>query len=716
MARPKAPTASVGRTRAPVEASGPATTGCDSLLAPLFADITSLPGVGPSLARRLARLLARERPRVLDLLFHLPRTRIPVAEPKAPQDSLLGRTLALTVTPLGYKPASGRSPWRIFTRSALGPLDLVFFYARAEGPRRRFPVGRPVMVIGRLQRFQDRLEMVHPQRVHGLPAGANLPVYPLTADLSATVLRRLLDAALERLPELPEWLDRQRLDGLHLPSFAGALAALHRGEADPEDPSAPARLRLALDELLAGQLALALARRERERLPGRAVVGTGELTERLLASLPFRPTPAQLRAFAEIRDDLAKPVPMMRLLLGDVGSGKTLVALLAMLTAVEAGLQAVLLAPTAVLARQHAATLGRLCRNLGVEVGLLTGEENAVDRKRVAAGLAEGRLALCVGTHALFQAGIAYRRLGLAVVDEQHRFGVDQRLALVAKGGNTDVLLLSATPIPRSLLLALYGDVAVSRLDSRPAGRARVLTRVISLARLQEVEEAIGRALARGERGYWVCPAVAAADLSDIAAAEQRYALLRERFGEAVGLVHGGLARQAKAAAMEAFARGRIRLLVATTVIEVGVDVPDATFIVIEQAERFGLAQLHQLRGRVGRGIRPGTCLLLYRPPLAPTAAARLALLRECDDGFRIAEEDLRLRGPGEILGVQQSGMPRLRFAELLVHGPLLGLAAQQAALAVRVDPELRSPRGRALRLLLDLFDQLEARTRFAVG
>lgn len=719
MAENGSPGPVLGRRPQPVEAGGrprpPAVR--DPSLAPLFAEATALPGVGPRVVARLARLLGNDRPRVLDLLFHLPRARVALQTAEEPVEERLGRTVILDAEIVRHRPAHGRAPWRVHAVSPFGPLELVFFNARADWLERRLPPGSRCTLVGRLQRYRDRLQMVHPEPLDGAaPTGGGLPVYPLTADLAPGRLRRLVEAALARLPELPEWLDPRLLPGTPLPGFADALRALHAGAVDPADVLTPPRMRLALDELLASQLALALVRRDRQARAGRALTGTGRLTGALLAALPFAPTPAQLRAFDEIRADLAAPAPMMRLLLGDVGSGKTLVALVAMLTVVEAGFQAVLLAPTDVLARQHAATIGGLCRRIGLEVGLLTGREPATERRRTLARLASGDIALCVGTHALFQAEVRCRRLGLAVVDEQHRFGVAQRLALVAKGGGADLLLMSATPIPRSLLLSWYGDIATSRLDDRPPGRATVTTRVAPLARLDEVVAAVGRALARGERGYWVCPAVAAADAHDIAAAEERYGTLRERFGERVGLVHGGLRRQARAEAMRAFAEGRTRLLVATTVVEVGVDVPEATLMIVEQAERFGLAQLHQLRGRIGRGRRPGTCLLLYRGPLGAVARRRLALLRECDDGFRIAEEDLRLRGPGEVLGVQQSGMPRFRFADLARHETLLRAAAAQAEAALAEDPQLTGDRGRALRLLLDLFERSEARFLLAAG
>ncbi len=692
--------------------------GRDPRLFPLFAPLSSLQGVGPALARRLARLLGREQPRVLDLLFHLPRGLLDLAPRSELTAADIGADVALEVEILRHRPGFGRSPYRIAARAAGQAVDLVFFNARRAWLEERFAEGRRLLVHGRLQQWRERLQMVHPEPLGG-GAGRipdRLPVYPLTAELGQGQLRRLLGRALERLPDLPEWHRPDVLPGIPLPSFGESLRALHRGAVPLGDPCAPARQRLALDELLALQLALAMVRMRRRREAGRALVGDGSLSQRLLEALPYRPTAAQLRAFAEIREDMAAPAPMMRLLQGDVGSGKTLVALLAMLTAVEAGHQAVLMAPTEILARQHAAVLGTLVAPLGLEVGLLTGREPPAARRRVVQGLASGSLGLCVGTQALVQPHVEIARLGLVVIDEQHRFGVGQRLALVAKGGAADLLLLTATPIPRSLLLCWYGDIAGSRLEEKPAGRKPVTTRAVSLSRLEEVVEAVGRALARGERGYWICPAVSAAESGEVAAAEARHAMLAERFGDTVGLVHGGLAKAAKQKAMRDFAAGRIRLLVATTVVEVGVDVPEAGLMVIEQAERFGLAQLHQLRGRVGRGDRPASCLLLYRPPLSATARARLRLLRETEDGFRIAEEDMRLRGPGEVLGVRQSGLPEFRFADLARHETLLRLAAEEARSVLAADPRLTGPRGRALRLLLELFGYAEAARLLGAG
>ncbi len=672
---------------------------------PLLAPLGSLPGLGAATERRLARLLGREKPRVVDLLFHLPRAAEDVIRPERLSPDLEGRLVRLEVRIREHRPGTAPRPHRILAESLGEPIELVFFHGQPSWLARRFPVGERRRIRGRLQRYRGIWQMAHPETVRADEPTGRALVYPLSGELRQQPLRRLVAAAFARVGEVPEWHPPELLRRLGLPSFRDALARLHQGLEPPNGEDGPGRLRLALDELFALQLALQLARQSRSDRPGRVLRGTGRLVRALLARLPFAPTAAQIHAFEEIRADLAAPRPMMRLLQGDVGSGKTLVALLAMLTAAEEGLQAALMAPTEVLARQHHRTLCRYLLPLGLEVGLLVGGETAGRRARLLAELASGRLLLCVGTHALLQPEVRFADLALAVVDEQHRFGVAQRLGLVGKGEAVDVLLMTATPIPRSLLLCWYGDMACSRLLEKPPGRKPVDTRAVPIGRIFEVIDAVGRALQSGAQGYWICPAVDAGEMGEVAAAEARFSELRGRFGDRVGLLHGGMGKREKEATMAAFARGTLRLLVATTVVEVGVDVPAARFIVVEQAERFGLAQLHQLRGRVGRGAGDGSCLLLYKPPLSSAARARLALLRETDDGFRIAEEDLRLRGPGEVLGVRQSGVPEFRFARLPQHEPLLRVAADQAR---RLVERPRPPEGeerRALLLLLALFD-----------
>jgi ATP-dependent DNA helicase RecG len=709
----RAPIAKRGVSSAPSESSPEARSDPAGLLAP----VRTVRGVGPALAAALDRLLGRAAggARRIDLLWHLPHG---VIEHRLEGEVVEGARVTIEVTierhappgPAGrYRRQVMQRPYRIRCWTEIGWLDLVFFRAREAYLVDTLPTGAVRVVSGTLRRFKGSWQIAHPELVatpEGFRAEGPLrPVYPLTQGLSQRVLARVIRSALDELPALPEWQDGAWLERQRWPSFDDALRWLHRPDAEARiGIDAPARRRLAFDELLANQLALGLLRRRSDR-GGRVLQAMGKLRQGVLAALPFRLTPAQTQALAEIDADLAAPARMLRLLQGDVGSGKTLVALLAMLSAIEAGTQAVLMAPTEILARQHAATLERLLAPVGVAPVLLTGRERGARRKRLLAGLASGGARLAVGTHALFQDDVAYADLALAVVDEQHRFGVQQRLELAAKG-EADLLVMTATPIPRTLVLSLYGDVAVSELRGKPPGRQPIATRVMPLGRIGAIVAAVEAALDRGERLYWVCPLVAADEDGDLAAAEQRHAMLRARFGEQVGLVHGQMPAADKDAAMAGFARGHIRLLVATTVIEVGVDVPEAGVMVIEHAERFGLAQLHQLRGRVGRGARRSSCLLLYGAPLGAAARARLEIMRATEDGFRIAEEDLRLRGPGELLGSRQSGLPALILADLAAHADLLAPARNNARLIVAGDPGLTSPRGQALRHLLRLFER----------
>jgi ATP-dependent DNA helicase RecG len=689
-----------------------------SLLNPLFAPLMTLSGVGPRLEKLYGRLLGRDdTPRVVDLIFHLPTGAIDRrARPKlrdVEPDTVV--TVAVTVDrhrpPPPHRP---RAPYQIYTSDETGDLILTFFKAHKDYLLKLLPVGERRYVSGTVALYDHMRQMVHPDRVVAESELAKLPlvepVYPLTEGLSLNQIGKSVDAALARLPELPEWQDPSWLAREHFPPFAAALRSLHRPTAPSELlPEGLAWSRLGFDELLAGQLALALVRAHLRRPAGRATPGTGHIRKKLIAALPYALTPSQSRAVADIVADLAKPERMLRLLQGDVGSGKTVVALLAAAAALEAGRQAALMAPTEILARQHFNTIGPLAAAAGVHVAILSGRERGRERSAVLERLASGDIHILVGTHALFQEEVAFRDLALAVVDEQHRFGVHQRLALAKKGQAVDVLVMTATPIPRTLVLTYFGDMDISELREKPAGRQPIDTRVVALDRLDEMVAAVGRALAEGRRVYWVCPLVEESELTDLAAAEDRYAVLKQRFGMVVDLVHGRMKGADKDRAMARFAAGETRLLVATTVIEVGVDVPEATVMVIEHAERFGLAQLHQLRGRVGRGTGHSTCLLLYKPPLGETAKARLAVMRETEDGFRIAEEDLKLRGEGDVLGTRQSGMPGFRIARIDVHGKLIGAARDDASLILARDPNLASPRGQALRHLLYLFERDEA-------
>ena len=689
-------------------------------LNPLFAALTSLPGVGPKQEKIYARLLGREgdTPRIADLLFHLPSGVVDRrARPKL-RDVQPGTVVTVAVTVDQHRPSPPhrkRAPYRIYTSDdSGGTLILTYFNARRDYLEKLFPEGATRYVSGTTDLYDGVLQMVHPDRVVDEAGLATLPlvepVYPMTEGLGPNLLRKAVGAALDKLPQLPEWQDAAWASRERLPDFAAALRSLHR-PAEPRDvlPDSAAWSRLAYDELLAGQLALALVRAHIRRPAGRAHAGDGKLREKVVAALPYSLTTSQRRALEEIAADLAQPQRMLRLLQGDVGSGKTIVALLAAAAVIETGRQAALMAPTEILVRQHHKTIAPLAAAAGIRVAVLTGRERGRERNEIFDRLAAGETDLLLGTHALFQEEVAFKELALAIVDEQHRFGVHQRLALARKGTAVDVLVLTATPIPRTLVLTYFGDMDNSELREKPAGRKPVDTRTVALDRLDDVVEAVGRALASGQRVYWVCPLVDESEKLDLAAAEERFDLLRQRFGDTVELVHGRMKGAEKDRAMQRFVSGEARLLVATTVIEVGVDVPEATVMVIEHAERFGLAQLHQLRGRIGRGSEHSTCLLLYKSPLGETAKARLAILRETEDGFRIAEEDLKLRGEGDVLGTRQSGMPGFRVARMEVHSHLLGPARDDAALILARDPKLAGDRGQALRHLLYLFEKDEA-------
>jgi ATP-dependent DNA helicase RecG len=678
------------------------------ILFPLFAAIESLHGIGPKTAKLIERLAG---PKALDLLWHLPSGVVDRRRLVTLREAQPGTIVTLTLHIDGYvRGSSARAPHRVRASDSTGTIDLVFFHARMDWLEANFPIGQVRIVSGRVEQFQGALQMPHPDRTGPLEEREEIavvePIYPLTAGLMPRTLAKIIADAVAKAPELPEWQDaawlRQR-------AWPGWQDALHRAHA-PQDaadllPVAPARQRLAYDELLANQLALALFRRSTRERPGRPTKGDGSLRGKVEAALPFALTNAQQLSLAEIYADLAAPTRMLRLLQGDVGSGKTVVALMAMLAAVEDGRQAAMLAPTEILARQHRETLSALLAPVGLTVGLLTGRDKGKARKETLAGLADGSIRVVVGTHALFQDSVEFADLAVAVIDEQHRFGVHQRLQLSAKGDGVDVLVMTATPIPRTLQLTAYGDMEVSKLTEKPPGRTPVDTRAVSSERIDEVVAGIGRHLAAGGKAYWVCPLVEESETIDLAAATERYDDLRRMFGEKVGLVHGKMKAAEKDAVMAGFAEGSIDLLIATTVIEVGVNVPAATVMVIEHAERFGLAQLHQLRGRVGRGDAASRCILLYTPPLSETARQRLATIRETEDGFRIAEEDLRLRGAGEMLGTKQSGMPEFRIADIDAQGDLLAVARDDVALILNKDPELEGPRGQALRILLHLFE-----------
>ncbi len=691
-----------------------------ALLDPLFSPLNTLPGIGPKIGELYARLLGRESIedcRVVDLVFHAPHSLID----RRHQPGIANAPQGVIVTITGrvdrhQPPPSGKQnlPYRIFLHDETGELALTFFRVKGNWLEKSLPVDETIIVSGKVDWFNGRPSMVHPDYMVKASEADNLPlvepVYGLTAGLSARILRKSIEAAVARVPEMPEWIDDTLVSKQGFQSAADSFRALHEPrDATDIDPQAPARRRLAYDEFLAGQLSLALVRQRLRKVSGTPVHATGKLSGPVIAALPFSLTASQSTAITDILKDMAGDDRMLRLLQGDVGSGKTMVALMAMLAAVESGGQAVLMAPTEILARQHFATLSKMAAPAGITMDVLTGRTKGKERDAIVERIASGETRIVVGTHALFQDTVNYKELTLAVVDEQHRFGVHQRLRLTAKGISPHMLVMTATPIPRTLVLAAFGDMDVSKLTEKPAGRKPIQTVTIPTERTDEIVDRLGAALQEGKKAYWICPLVEESEAIDVMSADERYQGLAKRFGRDVGLVHGRMNGAEKDAVMLAFKNGEIRLLVATTVVEVGVDVPDATIMVIEHAERFGLAQLHQLRGRVGRGDEASTCILLYKSPLGETGRARLSILRDSEDGFLIAEEDLKLRGEGELLGTRQSGTPGFRIASLEAHGDLLEIARKDAAYMIERDPDLTSPRGEALRTLLYLHRRDEA-------
>ncbi|WP_340108971.1 ATP-dependent DNA helicase RecG [Pikeienuella sp. HZG-20] len=693
--------------------------GRPEILWPLFAELSSLPGVGEKTAKLFLKLGAA-RPR--DLIFTPPHgvidRRIRPSIAGAPLDEVA--TVEALIGEHHPPRVKGR-PYRVMAEDEGASFVLVFFHAREDWLRRELPEGRKRVVSGKIEIFDGVMQMTHPDYILTRAEAEALPpfeaVYPLTAGLGRRQMAKAVAAALALAPDPPEWLDKALMAREKWPGWRAALTELHAPESRASlSSSAPARRRLAYDELLAHALTLALARARMRRGRGRASVGDGARRARLLKALPFPLTGAQRRAAAEIEADMGAPERMLRLLQGDVGAGKTLVAMLALLIAVEAGGQGALMVPTEILARQHFANLAPLAEAAGVRVDILTGRDKSAARAEKLAALAAAETDILIGTHALFQKGVEFADLRLVVIDEQHRFGVRQRMELIGKGGGADVLSMTATPIPRTLALASHGDMDISVLDEKPPGRRPIDTRIVPDSRVGDVVARLRAALAEGRRAYWVCPLVEESETSDMVAAEMRARALRQALGaERVALVHGQMPPAEKDAAMAAFQSGAAQVLVATTVIEVGVDVPEATIMVIEQAERFGLAQLHQLRGRVGRGESASTCLLLYRGPLGEAARARLTVLRETEDGFRIAEEDLKLRGAGDLLGAAQSGLPQFRIADLETSGDLMRIAQVDARLILEREPELDGARGPALRILLYLHER-DAAIRYLRG
>jgi len=695
-------------------------SGRPEALFPLFAELETLAGVGPKTAQNLGQM-GVEKPR--DLLFTLPYSGIDRALRSTVRGAVLPDVITVEVTIGAHKaPHSKGGAYRVTVEDTETSFQLVFFHARSDYLAKILPVGARRVVSGKVEMFDGMAQMVHPD--HMLPVEeadaipAFEPIYPLTAGVTQKQMGKAVDAALARTSDLPEWIDPEQKKQADWPDWADAIHLAHHPRA-PEDlaATAAARERLAYDEFMAHQLTLALARSQLRRSKGRQTKGSGALQARVLTSLPYHPTGAQLRTIEEIEADMAAPLRMNRLLQGDVGAGKTLVAFMALLVAVEAGGQGVMMAPTEILARQHLEGLRPLAEEAGVVLELLTGRDKGAERKAKLEALARGDIHMLVGTHAVFQKDVEFQDLRLAVVDEQHRFGVRQRLELGKKGAQADVLVMTATPIPRSLALAQYGDMDVSILDEKPPGRQPIKTALVSTTRMDEVVDHLRKAIAEGRQAYWVCPLVEESEIVDLTAAEERFKHLRAVLGEGrVGLVHGQMPSAEKDAAMADFVAGRTSVLVATTVIEVGVNVPNASIMVIERAEIFGLAQLHQLRGRVGRGTAASTCLLMYQAPLGDGGQKRLTTLRDTEDGFQISQVDLEMRGAGDLIGTAQSGLPRFRVADMERQAALMEVAQTDARALMAQDPGLETPRGQAARVLLWLMEQDQAIRLLSVG
>lgn len=689
------------------------------ILYPLFTPITTIGGIGEKSAKLAEKL---NLTRIVDLIFHLPSNLVDRRYSPQLINARPGVICTLKVKVIEHiPPKTKKHPYRVIVSDGTDQLTINFFKVYSDSLQRNLPVDAERVISGRLETFNGSLQMTHPDYIVRLEEMNQIlgveTVYPLTSGLFNKALNRWIKQALQHVPQLPEWQETNFLQQQNFPTFNQALLQVHNPQSHRDlEPDCLARSRLAYDELLANQLALAIVRQTVKKQAGHEFKGNGLLRKKILDLLPFKLTDAQERVLKEIFADQGSPYRMLRLLQGDVGSGKTIVALMAMLNTVECGAQAAIMAPTEILAKQHLETIQPLCDEIGIRAELLTGKTKTKSRRQILADLENGQVNIIIGTHALFQEQVVFHDLGFVVVDEQHRFGVHQRLSLSNKGKQADILVMTATPIPRTLVLTAYGDMEYSKIDQVPEGRKPVDTRVIPLSKINDIIPGLKNKIDSGIRGYWVCPLVEESEKVDLAAAVARYEQLQQIFGDDVGLVHGKMKEKEKDEVMDRFKKGEIKLLIATTVIEVGVNVPEATIMIIEHADRFGLAQLHQLRGRIKRGFQTSTCLLLYNYPLSETSRSRLETMRETEDGFLIAEKDLELRGGGEVLGTRQSGFNQFRIADLSLHQNLLHVANQDAKMIIATDPELKSTRGQALRTLLYLFERDDAVKTYVSG
>ena len=690
-----------------------------SILYPLFSSIDSLKGIGAKYQKLLKNLCGDK---VIDVLFHLPYNVVDRTYTSYLSNAINNKIWTGIVTITEHTPPQTKKhPYRVYCTDGTSELVLIFFKVYKDSIEKNYPIGEKRAISGKLEYFNGMWQMSHPDFV--LPEDRLKDilcleaVYPLTAGITNKMMSKLAKDALNRLPKFSEWQSKENFYDLEYISFNDAIKKVHSPKTiDDLSPNSIIRRRLAYDEILSNQLALAFIRKKVNEQKGRSFIGTGILYQKIISSLPFSLTNAQKRVLSEISDDQEKPYKMLRLLQGDVGSGKTIVAFLSMLKVIENNAQTALMAPTEILAKQHYETINKLCENTNITVELLTGKLRPKQKKEIYDKLENGEINILIGTHALFTEAVVFKDLGYVVIDEQHRFGVNQRLSLSSKGKMCDVLVMTATPIPRSLLLTAYGDMDYSKIDELPSGRKPTKTVVMNIDKVPDVITRLKTKLDKNERAYWVCPLVEESEKQDLSAATERFEMLKKYFGDKVALVHGKMKEKEKDAVMDEFKNGKKTLLVATTIIEVGVNVPEATLMIIEHAERFGLAQLHQLRGRIKRGNNEGVCMLMYSYPISNISKERLNIMKQTEDGFYIAEKDLELRGGGEILGTRQSGFTEFKLADMAYHQDLLIKARDDVVSILKNDPKLETQRGEALKVLLYLFEQNEAVKTYLAG
>ena len=669
------------------------------ILYKLFSNIISLKGIGPKNAKVIERLCGKY---VIDLLFHKPSTYIDRRNSPKIVDLEEGKIATIIVTIDSHSPSfNKRMPYRINCSDDTGAISIVYFNLRGPYLKKIFPVGRQKVISGKFEKFNENFQITHPQHVVDLENLDNVKkiecIYPLTAGLTSKTIQKSINSALINLDPLPEWIPDDKIKGNNWPNWNEAIKKIHNPVNTSDSVNSLFLERLVFDELLAQQLTIRLIKNKISHTQGVPIKRKNKLIKQLEENLDFSLTNDQLKTIDEISRDQSKPNKMLRLLQGDVGSGKTIVALFAMMQCLENEKRSILMAPTEILAEQHFNTIAKIIDSMDLTCSLITSSTKESHNFKAD---------ILIGTHALFQEKVSFDNIGLVVIDEQHKFGVHQRILLNEKAGNEcDVLLMTATPIPRTLELAAYGDTDISKIMEKPKNRKEINTKSINITKVEDLKESLNKIISKGEKIYWVCPLVDESEKLQLQSVNERLKDLRSYYSDySVEIVHGQMQQEDKNSVMQKFKSGKVNILVATSVIEVGIDDPDATVIIIENAERFGLSQLHQLRGRVGRGEKTSTCILLFNGPLTENAKRRIKIMKETNDGFKIAEEDLDIRGAGEILGSKQSGVPNFKLSNLDKHKHLLEEARETAIKTIKDDPQLKSPLGKAQRVLLHLF------------